>query len=308
MERGSGYYDKGKGEKVIKEISSTYKKEWKKIENERPRPHYLRSIITMRMADFVSKILEGNDQDAKELVDSIYSGDAYILKGAIGKSEAEEFKQKVINWSKTIKSEPQQMIDGCRNYHYYNDSISEKEKFPDGYTSVEHSYVFFRHNGDELGLFERLDEYWDAIKILSGADKNSFKKNIPSDGVIDRITFLQYPVGQGEITTHFDSSFAQKVLLGSVLAQIGEDYDYGENGFYLMKPDKSKVYIENEDVEKGDFVCVYPTMYHGVPRVTKSDYKQSEKILKSGRWYLQLYSPQSHEIKNREYTVAVNDE
>lgn len=308
MEGRSGYYDKGEGEKMIKEISSTYRKEWRKIENERPNPHYLRSIITMRMSDFVAKILDGNDQDAKELVDSIYSGDAYILKGAVDKSEAEELKEKVINWSKTVKPEPQQMIDGCKNYHCRNDSVTEKEKFPDGYTSVEHSYVFFRHNGDKLGLFERFDEYWDAIKILSGVDEDLFKKNIPSDGVIDRITFLHYPIGQGEITTHFDSSFAQKVLLGSILTQIGEDYDFGENGFYLMSPDKNKVHIENEGVEKGDFVCVYPTMYHGVPIVTKCELKQSEQTPVSGRWYLQLYSPQSHEIKNREYTVAVNDE
>ncbi len=69
MEGRSGYYDKGEGEKMIKEISSTYRKEWRKIENERPNPHYLRSIITMRMSDFVAKILDGNDQDAKELVD-----------------------------------------------------------------------------------------------------------------------------------------------------------------------------------------------------------------------------------------------
>ena len=308
MERRPGHHDKSKGEKMIKEVFSTYEKEWKKIENERPNPHYLRSIITMKMADFISKILEGNDHRAKELVNSIYSGDAYILKGAISKSEAEELKQKVINWSKTIKPEPQQMMDGCKNYHCYNDSISEKEKFTDGYISVEHSYVFFRHNRDDLGLFERFDEYWRAIKVLSGNTEGAFKKNIPSDGVIDRITALQYPINQGEITTHFDSSFAQKVLLGTVLTQIGEDYDCGKNGFYLMNHDKSKVYIENEGIEKGDFVCVYPTMYHGVPTVTKSGHKQSEQTSMSGRWYLQLYSPQSHEIKNREYTTAVNDE
>ena len=292
----------------IEQISSLYKEAWKNIENDRSNPHYLRSIITMEMGEFLSKILEGSEQSVGNLVDSIYSGDAYILKNGISKLEAEALKQKVLDWSKAESPRPQRMVDNCKNYHCYNDSKHEGKKSPDVYASVEHSYVFFRHNGDELGLFERFDEYWDAIKVLSGNAEDSFKKNIPSDGVIDRITFLQYPIGQGEITTHFDSSFAQKILLGSILAQIGEDYDYGENGFYLINPDKSKVYIENAGVEKGDFVCVYPTMYHGVPIVTKSGHKQSEKILKSGRWYLQLYSPQSHEIKNREYTVAVNDE
>lgn len=308
MERFPRHNDKSEGKKMIKEVSSVYRKEWEKIENNRPHPRYLRSVITVRMADFIHKILEASEQDAAALVDSIYSGDAYILKDAISESEAEALKQKVFKWSTTRSSAPQKMIDGCKNYHCYNDASTREEYSFDGYTSVERSYVFFRHNKDELQLFERFDRYWDAIKVLSGNPPYSFKKNIPSDGIIDRITFLQYPIGQGEITTHYDSSYAQKVLLGSVLTQIGEDYDCGENGFYLLNSKKEKVYIENEGVEKGDFICVHPTMHHGVPVVTKLNHSESNLLPLSGRWYMQVYSPQSHEVEDRRYTVAVPNE
>ena len=282
-----------------------FKNEWDQIETNYQPPHYLRNIIKITAVEFVDIIYNSSIEEIKKLVTSIYSGDAYILKGVLANKEAGLIKEKVYDWSK--KNEPgyQKMLDGCSNYHCFNKSPQGPKG---GYVSLEHSHVFFRHNKDDLKLFEKLDKYWNAVKILSGRHQDSFKSNIPSDGIIDRITLIQYPIGYGKITRHYDSPKSKKLLFGCLLTQIGQDYDLGKNGFYLVNKEDENVYLENEGAGKGDAICVYPTMYHGVPSVTKKDVREGPNWGAShGRWYLQCYSAQSHEVEHRDYSVGVKD-
>ena len=282
-----------------------FKEQWKKIESVKTYPHYLRNIIIMDADNFVDKVLNASEREAKDMVNSIYNGDAYILKNAFSDELVEDLKQKVYNWSLTVKPGFHEMRDGCPDYHCINSTPNGPKG---GYTSLEHSYVFFRHNKSELNIFEPFEKYWEAIKVLGGNKKEIFKNNAPSDGIIDRITFLQYPIGYGKITKHYDSSRSQKLLLGNLFTQIGEDYDYGVNGFYLVDKNQKNIYIENI-AQKGDFVCVSPTMYHGVPTIKKADVSsKTEWDNINGRWYLQCYSAESHEVKNRQYSVAIEDE
>jgi hypothetical protein len=278
-----------------------FKNEWDKIEDANTYPHHLRNINIVDASEFVSKVRQASEHDIKQLVDSIYSGDAYILKNAFSSEFIDNLKQKVFNWSLKTPEGYHEMRDGCPDYH----AISNASRGPaGGYVSLEHSYVFFRHN-NSLNIFDIFDTYWETIKMLSGNEIDAYKTNIPSDGIIDRITLLQYPIGFGKITKHYDSSKSQKLLLGNLLSQIGEDYDYGKNGFYLVDKNKNNVYIENI-ANKGDFVCVYPTMYHGVPTVKKTNHPDEVSWTNtSGRWYLQCYSAESHEVEDREYTVAI---
>tara|TARA_R110002074_G_scaffold9508_4_gene37516 strand:+ start:24958 stop:25866 length:909 start_codon:yes stop_codon:yes gene_type:complete len=281
-----------------------YKKEWNNIEKVETYPHHLRNIVIIDADEFVDKIYDSTPEEAKKIVESIYAGDAYILKTKFDNKFVKNLKENVFQWS--VKNKPcyYEMRNGCPNYHSLN---NQKRGPQDGYETIEHSYVFFRWNGDTLKIFEPFEKYWEAIKVLSGNQPESFKKNIPTDGIIDRITFLQYPIGYGHISKHYDSPKKQKLLLGCVLTQIGKDYDYGENGFYLVDKNDKKIYLENL-IDAGDFICAYPAMYHGVPKVTKKNFKgQSSWDSTVGRWYMQLYSPESHEVENREYTTAIKD-
>ena len=283
----------------------TFNSEWKRIESVETYPHYLRNIITITADEFIDMVNNSSIKEIKKLVESIYSGDAYILKAVLTGAEADLIRKKVFDWSKQYEAGFQKMLDGCSNYHSFNKSPQGPKG---GYVSLEHSHVFFRHNEDELQLFEKLDKYWNAVKILSGRHRDSFKSNIPSDGIIDRITLIQYPIGCGKITRHYDSPKSQKLLFGCLLTQIGQDYDLGKNGFYLVNKEDKNVYLENEGAGKGDAICVYPAMYHGVPSVTKKGVTGSPNWGAShGRWYLQCYSAQSHEVEHRDYSVGVKD-
>ena len=285
---------------------SFYKKYWQEL-GDKPQPHYLRNIISIDANEFADMVHSASKKDARNLAESINSGDAYVLKSAVDEDRIEDIKTKVFNWSKGLPSEYHEMRDGCPDYHCIND----KPKGPmGGYTTIEHSYVFFRHNKDDFtgSLFKLFDKYWSAIKVLSGHEKDAFTNNIPSDGIIDRITFLHYPHNCGKISKHFDSSKIQKLLLGCLFSQIGEDYDYGKNGFYVVDNGGRKIYLENI-AKKGDFICVSPTLYHGVPNVTSNKNKKpTDWDSLEGRWYLQLYSPESHEVGDRDFTVGIADE
>ena len=283
----------------------SFKEAWKSKEAAHPSPHYVRNIVMVDANEFYDQVMNATESEAFELVESIYNGDAYILKNAFDEDFIDGLKERIFSWSKKVENKSFEMRDGCPDYH----CVYDKPQGPvGGYTSLEHSYVFFRHTKNPLNVFLPLEKYWQAIKVLSGHDKDAYKDNIPSDGLIDRLTFLQYPINQGKITKHFDSPNSQKLLLGLLMSQIGEDYDYGKNGFYLVDTNQRKLYIENV-CRKGDFVCVYPTLYHGVPKVSKIG-KDSDSNWNSieGRWYLQCYTAESHEVEGRSYSIAVRDD
>lgn len=288
-------------------LPNLYKEEWSKVENVKTYPHYLRGVVFIEADEFVDKVMSAGKEEASKLVNSIYSGDAYILKNAISIELVEEIKDKIAEWNKTKEDKYRRMLDGVSSYRFTN--LGER-KPEDGYTEVMHSSVFFRWD-DTLGLFKHFEKIWDAFKTLSGRSPEAFKKNIPSDGIVDRITLMHYPLNYGKITRHYDSPKTQKLLLGGIFSQIGEDYDWGENGFYLVDKKGRKCFLENFS-KKGDLICAYPAMYHGVPAIkkqgVKSGIEEGWHYRKQGRFYLQCFSAESHEVKNREYAKAIKDE
>ena len=291
----------------MSDLSGLYKEEWKKIENVKTYPHYLRKVVLIEAPEFISKVMSADQKEVKELVNSIYKGDAYILKNAVSAELVEEIKDKAIEWGKTKNDEFHHMLDGVGSYRFTNYGNHKPEG---GYTEVVHSSVFFRWD-DQLDLFNHFDKLWGAFKTLSGQDIGAFKNNKPSDGIIDRITLMHYPLNYGKVTDHYDSPRTQKLLLGGIFSQIGEDYDWGENGFYLIDKNGRRHFLENIS-KKGDLICSYPAMYHGVSVIKKQgvDTGIEEGWLhnKEGRFYLQCFSAESHEVKNREYTKAIKDE
>ena len=288
-------------------VSNLFKDRWSEIENVETYPHYLRNIIIMDADEFVHRVSNADVAEVDNFVRSIYGGDAYLLRNAFTVEFVEETKDKIINWATEIEDNYCEMLDGVSSYRFTNYGNRRPEG---GYTEVVHSSVFFRWD-DVLGLFKHFDKYWDAFKILSGQSPDAYKNNNPSDGIIDRITLMQYPLNHGKITHHYDSPRKQKLLLGGIFSQIGEDYDIGENGFYLVDKDERKYFLENLS-RKGDLLCAYPAMYHGVPCVKKRGAPSADLDdflrTKQGRFYLQCFSAESHEVQSREFAVAIQDE
>jgi hypothetical protein len=286
----------------------SFRKAWIKEESNNigdSAPHHINNIIVKDASEFIQSISRPSYDSYKyNLVKSIYAGDAYILKNAFSQDYLMDLKHEIYEWGKETPAKFHKMLDGCPDYHIINDKVPKGES---DYRSTEHSYVFFRWNKSITKLFQDINQYFEMVKIISGQKPNAYVDSIPSDGIIDRLSFLHYPHNVGEITKHYDSAKYQKMLVGATLTEMGVDYPHGEYGFYLVDKHNKKIHMENI-ASLGDLICVYPTLYHGVtiPRPTDGSKKIDWSDI-GGRWYLQIYSPESHEVKDREYTTAIND-
>ena len=75
-------YELKRGDMDLKQVvsGSLYRKEWNTIEDEKTQPCFLREIISTPYKEFSERVLEQDPGFVREIVRSLYSGDAYILK------------------------------------------------------------------------------------------------------------------------------------------------------------------------------------------------------------------------------------
>lgn len=267
------------------------KKLWKSIEkNKKPKElRKIRIIASKTFFELFSKP-EKNKSKIMKLIKNLYSGDPYIIKGAISKKYIEFLKSELINVSKNDKPRFFKMNKKCPNFWR---RIDEKIAKKYSVVAVRDSYYFFRWNKDKLKIWKNFDTIWSLIKKLGGLEKNSFLNNLPKDGVVDRVQIVRYPENSGFIEPHYHDPANQRIIISIYMSKKGVDYSSG--GTYFFKGRK-KINIE-DFIEKGDVGIFYATMKHAVNPV-KSVKKSSNKNY-SGRWWCGLYSPESDLVKNR---------
>ena len=81
---------------------SFYKKYWQEL-GDKPQPHYLRNIISIDANEFADMVHSASKKDARNLAESINSGDAYVLKSAVDEDRIEDIKTKVFKLIRGIK-------------------------------------------------------------------------------------------------------------------------------------------------------------------------------------------------------------
>jgi hypothetical protein len=271
--------------------TNLYQKEWDSLENESTQPRFLRKIISTPYEDFSEKILGQNPEFVKTIVKSLYAGDAYVLKQAFPKKFLQDLVVSLHQYGRETPSSHHKMLDNCPDFHIIIDSEVTKK-----YTlrQIKHAYFFFHWNNDPFNIFKPINERWRVIKFLGGYDLDEYENNIPSDGVVDRIQFAQYPRGIGELELHSDPYLYQKFAVSGIMSKKGEDYMTG--GAYILDKNREKIDIE-EDMDIGDIYIVYPTVFHGVETIDKD--KNTDWSSFDGRWFLGLYSNASDSNVNR---------
>lgn len=264
---------------------------WDEVEAASPPPTSGNKITTLDYSDF-AEIVWGSDSVAmRQLVETIYQGGVYILKGAFSETYCNDVIENTYNlWGKS-KSSFHKMYDGCPDFHRIIDHEITKAY---SITAIKHAYYFFPWNDDPIDLFESVNSVWRVYKFLGGYPARSYETNIPSDGVIDRIQIVQYPIGAGELRRHTDPTKNQRVVIGAMLSKRGVDFDTG--GFYVYDNQNRKMDIEAY-LDTGDMLCCYPTVHHGVNIVDEAKSLDWETM--AGRWYLGLYSNDSDHVRDR---------
>ena len=140
-----------------------FKEAWAEVEAKQPLPRRLRRIIKIPFEKFKQKILEQDQLFVKSVVESLYAGDVYLLKGAFPKEFMINIRKKLHAHGQKTPSEFHKMLEGCPNYHRI---IDEDVAANYSFKSIKHSYYFFPWNKDEFNIFEETYPRWRSIKLL----------------------------------------------------------------------------------------------------------------------------------------------
>ena len=268
-----------------------YRKIWEKLETPETRPVYARNIVQMDYEEFAAKVIAQDSSFVKEIVESLYLGDIYILKQGFPREFMTGLREKVYDiWSRTPPSF-HKMVEGCPDFHRMQDEeVAKKYVFE----SVRHSYYWFHWNGDPMGVIPAIIPCWRIFKFLGGYQMDEYEKNTPKNGVVDRFQVARYLPGIGRSETHSDPYQNQKFFISAFMSKRGIDYEKG--GFYVVGPQNTLIDVEDR-IEVGDISIGYATILHGVDRV--DPHKKPDWKAKDGRWWLGLYSNSTDHFKNR---------
>lgn len=276
-----------------------YQKEWKAIEDEKTQPRFLRKIISTPYKEFSEKVLEQDPVFVREIVQSLYLGDVYILKQGFPKKFLQNLAVELHQYGKKTPSSFHKMLDECPDFHRV---ITPELAKNYSLRQIKHSYYFFPWNNDPFNLFESVNERWKVFKFLGGFPLNAYENNLPSTGIIDRLQIAQYASGVGELELHSDPYKYQKVAISGIMSKRGKDYKTG--GAYILNENQEKINIE-DNIDIGDIYLVYPTVFHGVETIDKDKNVDWDSF--DGRWFMGLYSNVSDLYEKRHTCYGVEN-
>ncbi len=264
---------------------------WTRLENSAPRPERVRSVVQMDYQEFKDKVRSQEDSFVESVVQSLYAGDAYLLKGAFPADFMVKLKERARAYWNGKPSEFYKMLEGSPDFHRIIGPEAGKKY---SFRVCKHSYYSYPWNDDPLDVFGPVYERWRVVKFLMGLRPDEYEKNTPKDGVIDRIQIVRYPPRIGFLEPHSDPYLHQRLIFSGYMSKRGVDYQGG--GFYLVGPGDRLVEVEDQ-IDVGDICIAYATVYHGVAPVDR--HKTPDWETDDGRWFLSMYSNASDEVSNR---------
>ena len=233
--------------------------------------------------------------DKKKILKSILRGNIIIVKNVVNKKKILKICEN-IHKKKISSSSSKKMLEGVKNIFYLAKPIKkEKSINKSKYIVSNRSWYFFPWNRDYSGLVRLVQPVFNKVIEINGYNPKKIIKNTPKDGTIQRFHLMNYPIGNGYISKHVDSTDLVKVTAGIYLTEYKKNYKSG--GFYVINSKKKKVNIDKH-VNTSDMVLFYPSMPHGVDKITKPLIKLKKKH-QEGRWFLNMTLVASHHVKNR---------
>jgi hypothetical protein len=267
---------------------------WLTLEAGNSPPKYVKNVDILDFEEIKRAVDGGNEAYIKKIIENMYDGDAYILRGAARKSLKKTMLELAKYYDQCSGSSFQKMLDGTPNFHRVIDAdITKKYSL----YAIKHSYYLYNWNIRSELEKEFKDEvyrHWRYIKYLAGNEMNQYENNIPSDNQIDRLQIVNYPHGGGELRDHEDPRKNQRIVSGLIMSKIGEDFQHG--GFYFRDCNNEKFNLEQQ-LEIGDSVMFYGSIIHGVEPVDPN--KNIDWGSYEGRWFIGMFVNDSDHVANR---------
>lgn len=268
------------------------KEKWISLESKSQIPKRVNNVKHLEFDLLKEKIFNQDEDFIIKMIESLYSGDFYILKNAFKKEFMDYLKTETFKYYKNKPSDFYKMLEGTPDFHRIIDlEIGKKYAIK----MCKHSFYFYPWNNDPLNIFETIYKRWRIIKKLMGLNEHEFEKNTPKDGVVDRIQVVQYPSKIGYLEPHTDPHQNQRLIFSGYMSKLGKDFD--GLGFYLIDDNNKIVEVEHL-IDIGDIGIGYSSIYHGVAPVNTNKSPNWDDI-NDGRWFLSMYSNSSDELKSR---------
>lgn len=277
-----------------------FRKYWQRVEENFERPSRYTGWYEMPFSRFREKVLKADDSFARDVVESIYSGKVWLLRGAFDREFMAELRQKTVAYMRSMPPSFHKMLEGSPDFHRIIDLEAGKKY---SFHGCKHSAYFYRWNDDPLSIWGPITERWRVFKLVMGLKADQYEDFTPKDGVVDRIQVVRYPPAIGFLEPHADPYLHQRLFFSVYMSKRGKDYQGG--GFYLVDEEDKAVEFEDH-IDVGDVCVGYATVYHGVAPCDRQVTPDWEKD--DGRWFLSLYSNASDEVAGRHtgHPVKVN--
>jgi len=280
-------------------MNNIFNIEWQKVDKNNKMPEKLNKIIEINYNEFKSKIEQQDKEFAINIIQSLYNGDAYVIKNTFNPEFLQNLKEKTFEWGQKTESSFHKCIEGTPNF---NRRIDESLRGQYNSKSIWHQHLFYRWNGDVFGLFEPIYDKWKIMKQFWGLEPEEYVNNTPKDGIVDRIHIYRYPHGGGYLDTHSDPYKFQKTIMVVKMSEKGKEYETG--GLYFIDKNNDKVSLE-DSIDVGDMYFTFPTVLHGVDAIDPNKDVNWDSI--EGRWILGFYSMNSDHVEERHTVKTIKE-
>lgn len=258
---------------------------------------FAESVRHVEYRSFTEKVFGGYETFIRDFVQSAYAGHVYVFLNAYSPSVLRELKDAAYSWASMQSSQQPPLVNDVTDYRSRRNWHAEEEGF--GYSSTYDMLHFYPWNNDPIGAFSVLADQFKLARLISGLGDDSLK-NLPSDGIVDRIEISHYPTGIGGIAFHSDPFMAQRFQLTVTLNEYGKDFKRG--GFAVGKSDGTILQVE----PLAPFGAMYgflPSICHGVEIIDPD--LPADWDSPAGRWFAATTMVTSSVIQNRQVTLPV---
>ena len=275
---------------------NTYATEWEKIEKNKKIPSVYKKIKFVEYKEFAEKILEQSPEFVRSVVESLYSGDMFIIKNAIEPKKVKHIIDEIHKFTQSTPSNFYKMLEGVPNFHRWigKDLINS---YSIKYT--KHSIHMFAWNDDISDVRKIIMEVCRPLKLLAGLSLNEFQNHTPKDLIVERLQIARYPP-TGFIEPHVDANTLMRLVISGYLSTRSIDYNKG--GFYFVDEKDNKCDVEDE-IKAGDIGLFYASVRHGLDIIDPDKTPDINK--KDGRWWFGLNVHNSDEMaKSKRHTTS----
>jgi hypothetical protein len=202
----------------------------------------------------------------------------FIVRNLYNPEDILGFREQAFRKSLLTESSWHPCFDDVPDYHRLHDNYPEayvKGKF------VAHYYHGFFEKNNEL--FDYFKETFHLMNFLAGLEKNTFLKNIPSQGQIARILIHNYPRGGGYQAEHVDPVL-RFALIQTLVVASKKGLDYKKGGLYVRESKDSEPFYLDSFTDIGDVMVFSPGIDHGVDCIDPSNHYNWRT--NNGRWII----------------------